>query len=83
MARDDATVTPEDVYYHKIPDHNDHCLCLPVISTYVYKMPISPHLLALGVHKLGRLQIIDIQMPVKQNDPASSNASETLKAQYV
>lgn len=44
-------------------------------------MPIASHLLALGVCNLGRLQIINIQMPVKQNDPASSNASETLKAQ--
>lgn len=46
-------------------------------------MPIASHLLALGVCNLGRLQIINIQMPVKQNDPASSNASETLKSQYV
>lgn len=81
VVRDDATVTSEDVYYHKFPVHIDHCLCLPVISTYICEMPIAPHLLTLGVHNLGRLQIINIQMPVKQNDPASSNASETLQAQ--
>lgn len=75
VVRDDATVTSEDVYYHKFPVHIDHCLCLSVISTYICEMPIAPHLLTLGVHNLGRLQIINIQMPVKQN------ASETLKAQ--
>lgn len=83
VLRDDATVTSEDVYYHKSPVHIDHCLCLSVISMYICEMPIASHLLTLGVHNPGRLQIINIQMPVKQNDPASSSASETLKAQYV
>lgn len=83
VVRDDATVTSEDVYYHKFPVRIDHCLCLHVISTYTCEMPIAWHLLTLRVHIPGRLQIINIQMPVKQNDPASSNASETLKAQNV
>lgn len=28
MLRDDATVTSEDVYYHKFPTHIDHCVYL-------------------------------------------------------